>query len=60
MTEMPQATFAKPKVKDYSCSRFSSEKLLKPSFPNRRNGKMHQNTHSLGKNMGKSAHKYGF
>lgn len=48
VTEIPQARFAKPKVKD-SNSHFSAENLLKPSFPNRRNGKMHRNTHCLGK-----------
>ncbi|XP_057793246.1 uncharacterized protein LOC131009858 [Salvia miltiorrhiza] len=39
VTEMPKATFSKPKVSNYSCR---GGKLLKPSFPNRRNSFMTQ------------------
>ncbi|XP_047955787.1 uncharacterized protein LOC125201638 isoform X2 [Salvia hispanica] len=46
VTEMPKATFSKPKVRNYSCR---GEKLLRPSFPNRRDGKLQQNE-DLGRN----------
>lgn len=45
VTEMPKATFSKPKVRN-SCR---AEKLLKPSFPNRRDGKRHNYEGELGK-----------
>ncbi|KAG6402424.1 hypothetical protein SASPL_134617 [Salvia splendens] len=46
VTEMPKAMFSKPKVRNYSCR---GEKLLRPSFPNRRDGKVQQNE-DLGRN----------
>ncbi|KAH6827892.1 hypothetical protein C2S53_016438 [Perilla frutescens var. hirtella] len=46
MTEMPEAMFVKPKVKDCSSKRYGTGNLLKPSFPNRREGKTYHSLHS--------------
>lgn len=46
VTEMPKATFSKPKVRNYSCR---GQKLLKPSFSNRRASQRQQNGNSQGK-----------
>lgn len=40
VTEIPEAMFRKPKVRDYSCR--TEKKLLKPSFPNRREARSSQ------------------